>query len=240
MNSDLIELDCRKTPLGELILRRRRTTRGDLVYEVKLDGSFLMSSVVNASEIALADLAIAELGGPSLDILVGGLGLGHTAHAALQHRGVRSVLVVEYLEEVIRWHRDGLVPLGESLTLDERYRVVHGDFFAMSNDPAGFDPCEPQRLFDGILVDIDHSPDSNLHPSHVPFYSQEGLGRVADRLKLGGIFALWSADPPDVTMTARLGEAFCSAEARPVEFRNPLLDRDDVNTIYLARKTGNI
>ena len=53
------ELDYAQTDLGELILRRRATTRGVEVFEVKLDGQFLMSSLVNASEVALADLALA-------------------------------------------------------------------------------------------------------------------------------------------------------------------------------------
>ena len=43
------ELDYAQTDLGELILRRRATTRGVEVFEVKLDGQFLMSSLVNAS-----------------------------------------------------------------------------------------------------------------------------------------------------------------------------------------------
>ena len=54
------ELDYAQTALGELILRRRRTTRGEEVFEVKLDGAFLMSSLVNTSEIALADLSLSE------------------------------------------------------------------------------------------------------------------------------------------------------------------------------------
>ena len=53
MPADFEELDYAETPLGELILRRRKVLSLDVdVYEVKLDGSFLMSSLVNDSEIS--------------------------------------------------------------------------------------------------------------------------------------------------------------------------------------------
>jgi spermidine synthase len=237
MTSQLSELDYKQTSLGELILRRRLSTSGDTVYEVKLDGSFLMSSIVNDSEIALADRALDGLGGESLDVLVGGLGLGYTAEAALKHANVGSVLVVEFLEDVIRWHREGLVPLGESLCADDRCRFVHGDFFAMSRSADGFDSSTPGRCFHAILVDIDHSPDSQLAPANASFYSAEGMSSVADRLHPGGIFALWSAEPPDVATTALLADVFEKAAAHPVTFNNPLLNREDVNTIYIGRKS---
>ncbi len=54
------ELDYRRTPLGELILRRRRSLDGTEIYEVKLNDRLLMSSLVNASEIALARLALGD------------------------------------------------------------------------------------------------------------------------------------------------------------------------------------
>ena len=46
----------------------------------------------------------------------------------------RSLVVVEYLAPVIEWHRNGLVPLGETLTGDQRCRLTQADFFALSQD----------------------------------------------------------------------------------------------------------
>jgi hypothetical protein len=89
----LEELDYHQTPLGELILRRRLSPSapGEPVYEVKLNDEMLMSSVVNASERAMARLALELLADRPCDVLVGGLGLGYTAAAALESRGsVRS------------------------------------------------------------------------------------------------------------------------------------------------------
>lgn len=81
------EIDWQPTPIGEISLRRRRhPVSGDDVYEVKLGDEFLMSSLFTTGEIALTELALAQLPDselPGLDVAVGGLGLGYTAQAAL-------------------------------------------------------------------------------------------------------------------------------------------------------------
>src|SRR3954466_8109257 len=122
------ELDYRETPLGELILRRRRmlSLGGIEIYEVKLGGAFLMSSLFHEVEEALARLGLGELEGEQWDVVVGGLGLGYTAVAALEHRAVKALLVVDALAPVIGWRRQGLVPLGKKLTEDPRTRMVQG------------------------------------------------------------------------------------------------------------------
>jgi spermidine synthase len=103
------ELDYRTTPIGALSLRKRRELKlGVDVFEIKLGDEFLMSSLFTASEIALARLGLAELSGDGLDVVVGGLGLGYTAKAVLEHQKVGALLVVEALEAVIDWHREGL------------------------------------------------------------------------------------------------------------------------------------
>ena len=186
------ELDYRPTPIGALSLRRRRElSLGVDVFEIKLGEDYLMSSLFTASEIALARLGLDELAGRNLDVVVGGLGLGHTARAVLEHAQVGSLLVVEALAAVIDWHRNGLVPLGAELTGDGRCRFVHGDFFALAESGAGFDPDAPGRCFDAVLVDIDHAPDLLLHPRNAAFYHAEGLQRLAAKLRAGGVLGLW-------------------------------------------------
>ena len=106
------ELDYRVTPLGAVSLRRRRLPPdGEDVFEIKLGEDFLMTSRFTASEIALADLGLANVGATGMDVVVGGLGLGYTAQAVLKDGNVRSLLVVEALDAVIDWHRGGLLPL---------------------------------------------------------------------------------------------------------------------------------
>lgn len=236
MSARFQELDWRPTPLGELSLRRRRDPRFEQdVYEVKLDDEYLMSSLFTVAEVEVARLALAELMGTDLDVVVGGLGLGYTARTVLDHPGVRSLVVVDALAEVIQWHRGGLLPLGAGLTADPRCRFVHGDFLALAGTDEGFDPATPGRRFDAIVVDIDHSPRHLLHPSHAAFYEPAGLRRLAAHLQPGGVFSLWSNDPPDEEFTARLADVFTDVRADVVRFPNPLQDRDGTNTVYLVR-----
>ncbi len=193
-----------------------------------------MSSLFVEGEIALADLGLAAAQGDNLSVVVGGLGLGYTAEAALKCDRVGELLVVEYLAPVIHWHREEKVPLGQALNADARCRFIQGDFFAMAGGDAGFDPEAPARQFDAVLLDIDHSPRALLHDDSAPFYSEAGLRRLADHLRPGGVFALWSNEPPDEPFTALLRRLFPSAEAQEVSFFNPFQDRMAYNTVYVA------
>ena len=232
------ELAWRATPMGEISLRRRLdpVTRQD-VYEVKLGDEFLMSSLFTVAEIELARLGLAELDddGAGLDVIVGGLGLGYTARTVLTDDRVRSLVVVDALEEVLAWHRDGLLPFAGTVATDPRCRLVHGDFYALTDDPDGYDPEHPGRPVHAVLLDIDHSPRHLLHPRHASFYTADGLRRLAGRLHPGGVFALWSNDPPDDAFLAVLAEVFTAVRAEVVSFDNPLQGRLSTNTVYVAR-----
>ncbi|MDI1460775.1 spermidine synthase [Catellatospora sp. KI3] len=238
------ELGWRQTPMGQISLRRRWDPQFETeVYEVKLDDDFLMSSLFTVAEVEVARLALAELspadfGAEALDVAVGGLGLGFTALTVLEDDRVGSLLVVDALADVIEWHEQGLIPAGATLTADPRCRLVTGDFFALTAGADGLDPQSPGRLFHAIVVDIDHSPSHLLHPSHADFYQPAGLRRLAERLHPGGVFTLWSNDPPEDDFTARLAEVFTEVRADVIAFANPLQDRDSTNTVYLAKRAG--
>jgi spermidine synthase len=223
------ELDWRATPIGEVSLRRRiEPSLQREVYEVKLGDEYLMSSLFTVAEEELATLALAQLGGNELDVIVGGLGLGYTAQSVLADPRVRSLEVVEALEAVIDWHQRGLLPLSGGLTSDARCRLVHGDFFARV--AAGdLSRCH------ALVVDIDHSPRHVLHPSHAPFYEAAGLRQVLDLLHPDGVFALWSDDPPDDAFLTVMREVFVSAEAQVVRFANPLTGGESANSVYVAK-----
>ena len=237
MSARFQELDWRQTPLGELTLRRRRDPgTGEDIHEIKLNVEFLMSSLFTVAEVDLAHLALAELPQEPLQVVVGGLGLGYTAQTVLEYPAVGSLLVVDALGEVIEWHQQGLIPAGKALAADERCRLVHGDFFAMLRSGQGFDPEAPGRLFDAVIVDIDHSPRHLLHPDNADFYQPDGLRKLAALLRPGGIFALWSNDPPDEEFTTTLAAVFTSVRAEIISFPNPLQRRDSTNTVYLAKR----
>lgn len=238
------ELDYRQTPLGELILRRRLipSLENLEVHEVILGDAYLMSSLFTEVEQALSRLGLAAVketvgSGIPLDVVVGGLGLGYTARAALEVAEVGSLLVVDYLEPVIEWHQKGMVPLGPGLMEDERCRFVHGDFFELSlSGTAGFDPEDPKRKFHAVLLDIDHSPANLLHERHGEFYEAGGLRKLAAKIHPGGVFALWSDDPPEDSFMKALGEVFASCESHVVSFENPHQEKMSESTVYVATK----
>ncbi len=228
------ELDWRQTAMGELSLRRRRDPlSGADIYEVKLDDDFLMSSMFTVAEQAVARLALDRVVGDALDVVVGGLGLGFTALTVLDDPRVRSLLVVDRLPEIIQWHQQGLIPMGEALVSDPRCRFVEGDFFAMAAEE-GFDPLSASRQFDAVVLDVDHSPRHLLHPSHAAFYEEAGMARLGTRIRPGGVFSLWSNDPPDSVFMEVLSRTFIEAEAIEVSFPNPLQGGSSANTVYVA------
>jgi spermidine synthase len=229
------ELDWRRTPFGEISLRRRiePTLQVD-VYEAKLGDEFLMSSLFTEAEIALADIALAKIPGGNLDVVVGGLGLGYTAQAVLRDPRVRSLQVIEALGEVIGWHRRGLLPPSDGLTSDQRCNLVNGDFFDMVATGSSFGPATTPDRHDAVLVDIDHTPRHLLHPSHAPFYDPEGQRRLADRLNPGGVYSLWSDDPPDEDYISVVEQVFASCEAHVITFPNPLTGGEAASTVYVA------
>jgi spermidine synthase len=235
MSRRVEELDGQDTPMGVITLRRRvEPTLGVDVYEVKLGDEYLMSSLFTAAEVALARLALAEVSASVVDVLVGGLGLGYTAAAALDDDRVRSLTVVDALPQVLDWHRRELLPDTRGLATDPRTRLLLGDFFALVAAGVGVGERTPER-FGAVLLDIDHTPRHVLHPSHAPFYTDARLRALRRLLLPDGVFGLWSDDPPDETFLAVLSGVFAHAAARVVRFPNPLTGGEGTNTVYLAR-----
>jgi len=227
-------LAARETRMGLLSLRRRHEpVVGRDVLEVKLGDEYLMSSLFTVAEEELARLGLAACDGTgTLDVVVGGLGLGYTARAALEDPRVRTLTVIDALEDVIAWHEADLLPDTVGLAADPRVRLVHADLFALVRE---------DRLgtsLDAVLIDIDHSTRHHLDPSHADLYGPEGLGRVAASLRPDGVFALWSDDPPEPTFLADLAAVFASSQAHVVAFANPFTGAESTNTVYVATTAG--
>ena len=223
-------LDLQDTALGELCLRRRELVSrpGIVITEVTLDQGFLMSSYHTESERRLAEFALEMHPGEGLSILVGGLGLGYTAQAALASPRAARVEVVELLDPVIAWLDKGWLPTGEALAADSRLEVVQGDVYARLLGP-------PEEAADIILIDVDHAPDEPLDDSSAAFYTAEGLRAVARHLRPGGVLAVWSTDPnPDFEATLR--SVFGPIEVEVVRWWNDLIDVDKEDTLFAARR----
>jgi spermidine synthase len=235
MSARFQELGWEPTDRGELVLRRRRDSALDVdVYEVKLGAEYLMSSLFTVAEVELARLGLAAVAGSdSLDVVVGGLGLGYTARAVLDDPRVRTMSVLEASPAVVEWHRRELLPVDAALVHDRRTRLVVGDFFAWASGEPEVATGVPPRVH-AVLVDIDHTPRHWLHPRHAEFYSEHGLRRLSARLHPGGVFALWSDDPPDDDFRTVLDAVFPGAAAHVVDFANHLTGGTSSNTVYVG------
>lgn len=222
-------LACEDTPLGMLCLwRRAQLSRpGVTVMEVTLDHALLMSSHVTTSERALATLAIEWHPGTALRVLVGGLGLGYTAQAALASPRVADVEVVEFLPPVIDWMARGLGPLARELAAESRLRVVAGDVFARLAEPG-------HAEFDVILIDVDHAPDARLAPGNAGFYTPEGLRAVGSHLAAGGVLGVWSA-APNPEFAEAMHAVFPEARVAASPVVNELIGQSYSDVLFLAR-----
>ena len=60
---------------------------------------------------------------------------------------------------------------------------------------------------------------------------------LAEHLHPGGVFALWSNDPPEDAFERALAGAFATSVAHIVTFDNASGDRDASNTVYVGVKT---
>jgi spermidine synthase len=217
------------TELGPLCLRRREllSRPGEVVTEVTLNHEFLMSSYNTASERALGRLGYELHGGSGLRVLVGGLGLGYTARAALDGRGVAGVEVVELLPQVIGWLEQGLFPLAEELRADRRFEVCRGDVYGrLGGAGAG--------AYDVILIDVDHSPDERLGGESQEFYSSAGLALAKAHLAPGGVLGVWSY-ARSTPFAEAMAASFESLRVEAVGFDNDLIDRHTTDWLFFGR-----
>lgn len=231
--NDTEYLDAVERSIGMLYLSRfPDSSRPDgWVYTVHIDGALLMSSVSPLSERELATRAIAAHPGKKLKILIGGLGLGYTAQAALESDRSALVRVVDRMDFVINWLRDGLLPLSDQLIKDERMEFVQSDVYADLMGPA-------TETYDLILVDVDHAPDDPLDPASLPFYTAEGQAKVREHLAPGGILAVWSAWDNDL-FAAAMAKTYPRAWREPIEWTTPVeSDGGQLlhNTLFFGRK----
>ncbi len=217
-----------QTELGILCLRCRELLcePGTMVTEVTLNHEFLMSSYLTASERALSEIAVQRHPGSDLRVLVGGLGLGYTARAALESDRVATCEVVEFLPQVIGWLEQGLVPLSESLNADDRLRVVQGDIYRRLASP-------PQQTFDLILIDVDHSPDENLGTANSNFYTADRLKLAQQHLAEGGILGVWSYAESSPFADA-MRDVFRDVRIEPVTVFNNLVHEQQTDWLFFG------
>ncbi|SFB32575.1 Spermine/spermidine synthase [Amycolatopsis marina] len=202
---------------GELVLRR---CGADL--EVIADGMFLMDTRDGRSERLLVTAA-ADLLEPEASMVIGGLGVGFSLRAALEHPAIGDVVVVERESAVVDWNRTG--PLrevhGDALA-DERVRLVHDDLVHWLSHGA--------ERFDALCLDIDNGPEWTLGEGNAALYDAQGLDLLTARLREGGLLAVWSAHASEA-FTRTLRERF--DEVRVLDVPVP---RGEPDVVWLARR----
>jgi spermidine synthase len=202
---------------GRLVLRR---VDGD--FEVIANGVFLMDTRNGESERLLVSVA-ADLVPHKARMLIGGLGVGYSLRAALDHPGVGEIVVVEREASVIEWNRAG--PLrevhGDALA-DDRVTVVETDLV----DWIG----RTEERFDALCLDIDNGPKWTVTDGNAVLYGKKGLDMLAERLRPGGVLAVWSAEA-SAAFTRRLRARFNDVQVLEVP-----VPRGEPDVVWLARK----
>lgn len=235
------EIDFQQTPLGDISLRCRSEPRLDniIIYEVKLNEEFLMSSLFTEAEVQLSLLGLKQVqhsfaNNNKLDIVVGGLGLGYTAATVLENPAVTSLNIIDVMLPVINWHKQKLVPLGEILINDSRCKITHADFYQIASADSGFSQESSEQLVHAVLLDIDHSPSHLLNENNSTFYTKTGLESLAKKLHSKGVFGLWSNELPDQHFVELLNSVFESTQTHIVNFPNPYTGKGSTNTVYIS------
>ncbi|HEX9020335.1 MAG TPA: spermidine synthase, partial [Nitrospirota bacterium] len=145
-------------------------------------------------------------------VLIGGLGMGLTLRAALDALPeTAQVIVAELNEVVVKWCRGPLTGLTQNAADDPRVEIEIADVSAVIARAAQADPAR----FDAIIIDLYEGPHARTEFEHDPFYGSRALGRTADALVPGGIFAVWGENP-DAGFEKRLSAAgFSFGRLRP-------------------------
>ena len=183
------------TPRGEIALRERVIPRpgdavGEIVHELIVAGIFAMDTRDVSTEVALAEACLAQVESPSR-VLIGGLGLGFTAWAALKDRRVAHLDIVELEEDLLVWARLGLTPTLGVIARHPRAHLHRGDVAITLALPADADQGEggnavPGDHSEGIgaLPDPDPGEGGNVLPSD----RREGVGALPgpDHREKGG------------------------------------------------------
>lgn len=172
------------TSTGEWQLQRR-----DGHYEIICNGVFLMASYNRESDRQLASLAIERVQGEMLRVLVGGLGIGYTAQAALEDKRVAALEVVELEPLVVKWHRAYFADLCGWPLDDARTTFVQDDLFNVTLR---------SNTYDAILLDTDNGPNWIARDANARIYEESTVRRLLSGLRPEGVLAFWSADAAPV------------------------------------------
>lgn len=195
-------------------------------YLIRAEGYELMTSRAHASEEAMMTLACPE---PTegARVLVGGLGMGYTAAAALALMPARSSLVIsELVPAVVEWNRGPLGPLAGHPLDDPRTELVVGDVVRVIQDAS--------EEFDAMLLDVDNGPTALTDRGNSWLYTKAGLKAIRRGLRPGGSAAIWSVgDEP--SFERRLREVGLTPSTHRIRAHGR---RGTQHLVFVGKKAG--
>lgn len=199
----------------------------DEEYSISIDGSHtLMSTWAHQSEDALAKLACRKIANRTQSrVLIGGLGMGFTLAAALNHLGKDAeVVVAELVPGVLAWNRGVLGKYANHPLKDERTIVREGDVAKLLR--------AKRQMYDAIMLDVDNGPKGLTRKKNDWLYSTDGLIAAYEALRPEGVLAVWSAAPSRNFMERLRKVGFRVTQSRVPEQDN----QGDLHAIWLAER----
>jgi spermidine synthase len=223
--TEYVEVARAESERGEVVLRRRSEERAADVLELRVNGVFVMDTKETSSETELAAAAL-ELVEEPRDVVVGGLGLGHTLQRVLADPRVGRVNVVEIEEALVAWMRDGTIPHGPALLADKRVHIVNADIVMAI--------AEASSTYDLVLLDVDNGPGYLVHDANAALYEHDFIASTKKIVNPGGALVIWSAAPaPELANVMEKVFGNCSVHRYDVL----LQERPEQYLLYLSRRS---
>lgn len=166
--------------------------RGDADFMITVGGRVLMSTALTHSEKVLAEKACQLVNHlPAPRVLIGGMGLGFTLRAALDHLPSQAqVTVADLNEEVVRWCRGPAAQATQNAALDSRVDIYVGDVMEPARAISQEKAAEP---YDAIIWDLYVGP--LVHGGgQDKLYGDKAVRINFGALKPGGVFAVWGEE----------------------------------------------
>jgi len=198
-------------------------------FSIRVKNRPLMDSTVHGSEDALAELACVRVARRSQPrVLIGGLGMGYTAAAALRYLDrTAQVVVAELVPAVVEWNRTFLGDLAGRPLEDSRVDLRTTDVAELLR--------RERDAYDAILLDVDNGPRGLTRRGNNWLYADVGLQAAWSALRAHGVLAVWSAGP-DPAFVKRLRRAGFTVEEVAVRARGDRGGRQHV--VWLAQRGG--
>ena len=214
---------------GPQVLERIATRRGELAlrrsgseFEIISNGVFLMDTRDGRSERLMVTAALGRCTASAPRVLICGLGVGFSLAEAVTGPQVERVDVVEISAEIIGWHATHLRHLAAAAWDDSRVNVINADVVAWLARPRG--------PYDVICIDVDNGPEWTVWDANQALYGDEGLRRIRDSLRPGGVLSVWSAAEAPA-FEDRLRRYFTSLHTHSVP-----VSRGQPDVVYLAKR----